>query len=382
MDRSKTSSPAGPGGAFPVSYPCTFTLWFWCTLVACLSYARYYLQFPEVASKTLFSGVLIWLSCLYPWILLAQLVFRLEQRFPLSQSKEGWKNAAVLALAAIPFAFAAMLISSLLGVFIPETHLAVVDTRSKDYLVNVLFYAAAVGGGYFSRKMSYLRYRERESALLALEKAELETSLRDAELEVLRMRLNPHFLFNTLQNISVLVQKDPAIANKMLVKLGDLLRAAFHRDYAPEIPLADELRLTNAYLDIERLRFGDRLSVSMEIDPGLENALVPTFLLQPLVENAVKHGLGGIAESGNILVHATRTNDQLQLVVKDNGVGIGMKPQTFESGVGLSSTRARLQRLYNSEHSFTVKTPFEGGTEVHIHLPLRWQPAEVELQSA
>jgi two-component system, LytTR family, sensor kinase len=382
MDQTSNRVSASRADALSVRYPGTIALWFLCTVIGCLSYTRYYLQFPEAASKTFFLGILIWLTCSYPWILLAQLVFRLEQRFPLSLSKKAWKNVAVLAVAGIPFAAAALTITTLLNFFLPEAQLAVVETHEKDFLVELFFYAAAVGGGYFARKMAYARQREHERDMLALEKAQLETSLRDAELEVLRMRLNPHFLFNTLQNISVLVRDDPATANKMLVQLGDLLRAAFRREYSPEIALDAELKLTAAYLEIERLRFGDRLRISVSTDPSLENALVPTFLLQPLVENAVKHGLRGVAATGNILIHASRDGDQLNIIVRDDGVGIGSASTKTESGVGLSSTRERLQRLYPDQHTLDVATPPDGGTEIRIHLPLRWQPAEVELQSA
>ena len=140
---------------------------------------------------------------------------------------------------------------------------------------------------YAIRSLIQLRNREREAAQLALEKAELETSLRQAELETLRTRLNPHFLFNCLQNISVLAEEDPKIANQMLTRLGELLRTALRQNAAPEIPLDAEIALTKSYIAVEKVRFSDRLSVLFDVASESVQALVPTFLLQPLVENAI-----------------------------------------------------------------------------------------------
>jgi two-component system LytT family sensor kinase len=141
------------------------------------------------------------------------------------------------------------------------------------------------------RSLIGLHEKERLSAQLALEKAQLESSLRQAEFETLRMRLNPHFLFNSLQNISTLAQENPKTAAQMLTKLGDLLRITLNGDIQSETPLDKELALTQAYVAVEKMRFGDRLSVLIDVARGTERALVPSFLLQPLVENAIRHGL-------------------------------------------------------------------------------------------
>ena len=141
------------------------------------------------------------------------------------------------------------------------------------------------------RSLIGLHEKERLSAQLALEKAQLESSLRQAEFETLRMRLNPHFLFNSLQNISTLAQENPKTAAQMLTKLGDLLRITLKVDIQSETPLDKELALTQAYVAVEKMRFGDRLSVLIDVARGTERALVPSFLLQPLVENAIRHGL-------------------------------------------------------------------------------------------
>jgi LytS/YehU family sensor histidine kinase len=242
-------------------------------------------------------------------------------------------------------------------------------------------YWSAIGVGWTIRRMSEAREKERENARLALAKSELENSLRNAELEVLRMRLNPHFLFNTLQNISTLVRHEPQTADQMLIRLGDLLRAALQSKNTSEVTLDSELKLTRTYIDIEKLRFGDRLSVVVNAAPETESALVPTLLLQPLVENAIKHGLRA-STGGKIAIETARENGQLVISVRDNGVGIQAAGSTpTDSGIGLSSTVERLTRLYPNDHEFRFVTPPEGGTEIRIRLPLRLENRRADVMA-
>jgi two-component system LytT family sensor kinase len=205
-----------------------------------------------------------------------------------------------------------------------------------------------------------------------LEKSRLESSLRQAELETLRMRLNPHFLFNCLQNISTLAREDPQTASQMLTRLGDLLRTALQRDTQSESILKAELKLTQAYVSIEKMRFSDRLSVLLDIAPRTETALVPSFILQPLVENAIKHGLRNEQKNGVIWIRSTSDREELILIVSDNGAGIS--PEEIENGVGLDSTCERLKLMYAERHAFSIRRLPEGGTEVRIAIPLRFQP--------
>jgi sensor histidine kinase YesM len=184
----------------------------------------------------------------------------------------------------------------------------------------LFLYALAIAGAFVTRTFVQKSERDRERDRLALEKSQLEASLRQAELETLRMRLNPHFLFNTLQNISVLAEHDPSSASQMLSRLGDLLRASFRSDFQAEVPLETELGLTQAYLDVESIRFGDRLSVSMDVSDRTRQALVPALLLQPLVENAIIHGLRA-QNAGRIRIRSAIDGDRLMLTVSDNGVG-------------------------------------------------------------
>jgi LytS/YehU family sensor histidine kinase len=156
----------------------------------------------------------------------------------------------------------------------------------------------------------------------------------------------------------------------MLSRLGELLRAAFRRDFQAEISLSSEVALVNAYLDVERVRFGERLLVNIKIDPETEAALVPSLLLQPLVENAILHGLRDVTEIGKIEVCSVKNLESLVLTVKDNGNGTPHQSLSeLELGIGLGSTQERLQRMYPRNHGLSVRQAEDGGTMVHIQLP-------------
>ena len=186
------------------------------------------------------------------------------------------------------------------------------------------------------------------------------------------MRLNPHFLFNCLQNISALAGQDAKAASQMLARLGDLLRVALRSDYKDEIALSEEVALTRAYVSIEQVRHGNRLSVLFDIAPETERVLVPNLLLQPLVENAIKHGIGGREKAGVIWVRSTfEKNDQSELVltIRDNGRGLPVRNAgELRLGVGLGATKERLTRMYERQ-SLEIQPLPEGGTEVRIVLP-------------
>ena len=215
----------------------------------------------------------------------------------------------------------------------------------------------------------YRRWQEREQLAI-----ELRSRLSEAQLEVLRGQLRPHFLFNTLNSISTLVHSDPASADRMVVQLADLLRASLETSGRHEIPLADELALLERYVDIMRVRHDDRLTVSIRATPRARAALVPHFILQPLVENAIEHGIGRRAGSGRIAVEATDAGGQLVLRIGDDGCGIAPAANgslSPDEGVGLGNTRHRLHQLYGDAHSFTIDRAEGGGTLVTIAIPLR-----------
>jgi LytS/YehU family sensor histidine kinase len=211
----------------------------------------------------------------------------------------------------------------------------------------------------------------RESQERALTAAQLEARLAEAQLQALQRQLHPHFLFNTLHTISTLMHRDPDAADEMLERLSDLLRITLDRISVQQVRLEDELEFVEKYLEIERARFGERLRVQFAVDPTVLDAWVPTLLLQPLVENAVRHGIAPKVGGGMLHIVADRDGDRLRLVVRDNGHGLPADTlHAFNKGVGLSNTRSRLEHLYGARHLFEFRRPEEGGLAVTVVIPL------------
>jgi two-component system, LytTR family, sensor kinase len=349
-------------------------LWAGWTAIALLSYTRHYLQQAQAQSPIGFwSELFVWLACYYAWIPLAPLIFRLEEMFPIGKSS--WlRSLPVLALASLPFSYAAFLLTFVLTFVVRRLEHRPFDARHPvwampaiEFGLEQLIFWSVIAATVFLRTMKEFGERQREAARLSLEKAQLETSLRQAELDVLRMRLNPHFLFNALQNISVLARPDPATASRMLTRLGDLLRAALRQDFQSEVTLDAEIALIRGYTDIERMRFRGKLAVDVDIAPATAQARVPSLLLQPLVENAIVHGLASSSRGGRICIQSALEEGRLILSVTDNGRGT--PPGEFEIGVGLGSLRERLGRMYPGEHEITVHRLTEGGTAVRVSFP-------------
>ncbi len=210
----------------------------------------------------------------------------------------------------------------------------------------------------------YRKYREGE-----LRAVELQAQLAQAQLQALKMQLHPHFLFNTLNAIAALVRKNEnKAATDMLAGLSDLLRLALENVGAQEVSLKRELEFLERYLEIEKIRFADRLQVQMHIAPEMLEARVPNLILQPLVENAIRHGVAIRATSGRIEICAERHGERLRLQVKDDGPGLS-PDKSLSNGVGLSNTIARLQRLYGSAQSLVFNNAPEGGAVVTLEIP-------------
>ncbi len=212
-----------------------------------------------------------------------------------------------------------------------------------------------------------LAYR-RESERRALDSAHLETRLIEAQLQSLQRQLQPHFLFNTLNAISGLMRTDVEAADRMMDRLGDLLRMALESGNVQELPLKEELEMLQKYLDIEQVRFGRRLSVAMRIEPDTLAAMVPNFLLQPLVENAVRHGVAPHTRQGRVAIEARREGNRLVIRIRDSGDGVAPHYLTLlNQGVGLTNTRARLEHLYRADHAFVFSN--DEGFCVTISIP-------------
>jgi two-component system, LytTR family, sensor kinase len=353
-------------------------VWLSWTAIAIVGYARHYFESTHPFEWPIGSwpDLLSWLGCFYPWAVLTPSIFRIEERFPLASN--AWKRSlGIVVLASLIFSYVAMLMGTLLnfgvnylfgrpaslsGIF---WHFPWVEFCFEEFSFWCTLAAACA-----IRHFIQFHRQARRATQLALEKSQLEASLRQAELQNLRMRLNPHFLFNTLQNISVLAQQNPKLASQMLVRLGDLLRSALRGNVSAETTVSEEMALVRDYLAVEKMRFGDRLTILVDVAPGSDDALIPSFLLQPLVENAIIHGLRAMSQAGTIAIRAMLDGDRLVLTVADNGVGVPAEWSGESNiGIGLSSTRERLSRIFPGDHQFLIRKLDEGGTEVRIVIP-------------
>lgn len=214
---------------------------------------------------------------------------------------------------------------------------------------------------------SYRKFRDREIRTL-----ELEAQLVKAQMQSLKVQINPHFLFNTLHLVSGLVYRDPKEADAVLARLGRLIRSHMELSEDQEIPMESEMALLNAYTDIMIRRFGDRLKVALRLDEEVRNALLPCFLLQPLVENSIRHGIGSRIEGGKVWLEAGREGESLVLRVADDGVGFSDVAAVSDiRGTGLANLRKRLELIYGDRQTMTLGHRPGGGAEVVITLPFR-----------
>jgi len=237
----------------------------------------------------------------------------------------------------------------------------VVDDITGTY-VPILLVAHAVA--------YYRRFREKE-----LRTSQLETQLANARLQALKSQLQPHFLFNTLHSISALTLTDVLSADKMMTRLSDLLRMSFEDDGTQVTTLSREIEFVNGYLEIEHIRFEDRLNIVLDIAPDTLDAEVPHLLLQPLVENAVQHGISRLSLGGEIRITASHDEHSLHLKVRDNGPGFDTcAGASSRVGLGLKATRERLETLFGNAQSVEVCAPAKGGVEVRVRIPFRVHP--------
>jgi signal transduction histidine kinase len=343
--------------------------WGWWTIFALVYAQWYYVMAKSNAQPMTWTDALgIGFLDMYLWALLALTAFSLARHLPLT--RRHWHRTVAIHLAA----GAAVLVGRLLvEMFFARYIEALTDGPLTTKLLvqtpaHALGYFTLVGVGY--ALVYYRRYRERE-----MRAAHLEGQLTRAQLDVLKMQLHPHFLFNTLNAISALMHRDVKAADRMLARLGDLLRLSLEMAGTQEVTLRDELEFLEPYLEIEQTRFGDRLAVEWTIEPETLDALVPHLILQPLVENSIRHGIAPRSAPGRIEISAHRSNGSLQLEVRDNGRGLDLGDQTRKStGVGLSNTRARLAQLYNGSHRFEVAGAPAGGVVVAMEIPFRSAP--------
>jgi two-component system, LytTR family, sensor kinase len=299
----------------------------------------------------------------YLWALFAPLVFWLGAR--ISFTGRGWLRVVVPHLVlGVAIAFAKVSVRYWIGRAIPM--LAVQWPGILDTLpTNALVYWLILGVGYALDY--YRRFRDRE-----VRAAQLESRLARAQLDVLRMQLHPHFLFNTLHTISVLVREgDNDTADRVIARLSELLRLSIDLEATNEVPLSRELEILSSYLDIQQTRFQERLRVSIDVDGTARDGLVPTLILQPLVENSIRHGIGHREMGGHVDIVGRRVGDRLDMTIRDDGPGMTTSTSQSSGGVGLANTRARLEQLYGSDHRFECRNETAGGFTVFVSVPWR-----------
>ena len=314
-------------------------------------------------------GNLLVLNLAYWFIpaLMAPIIFRLIQRYRLDEQR--LKAIAVHACSALIFtAVHAVGMIAVRALLWGPPQSGLMTALQRTHLTNLdwllMTYTTVVG---FTYAMGY----HREVQQRAVREAQLQTSLMEARIKTLEAELHPHFLFNTLHAISTLVHTKPDAADRMISRLSDLLRLTFDRSGAARVPLQEELEFLQKYLEIEQTRFQDRLSVRFDIDPATLDAEVPRLILQPIVENAIKHGVSPRSGPGLVEIASGVDAGRLWLEVRDNGVGLsGSARSQFRSGVGLANTRDRLECLYGEAQRLDF-TEGNSGLTVRIALPLQ-----------
>lgn len=293
----------------------------------------------------------------WPWLLLTPLIVFCCQRFPFK--KNGW--------------IAPLLLHILCGAAIGAVKLNMeyyfmVHIAGEDDVIIGYGNASINLGIYFIFVLAYngltyyKRFQERE-----LKTSRLKAQLAQAQLQALKMQLHPHFLFNTLHAISTLMMRDVETADNMITRLSDLLRMSLQKISQQENPLKEELEFLNCYLDIEKMRLGDDLEFINETDPNTLDAIVPVLMLQPLVENAIQHGISRIDIKGRILLRTRTNHNRLIIEVCDNGPGMAGE----RMGIGLSNTRARLNQLYGENGELKFFKSDEDGFTAQLSLPLK-----------
>ena len=336
-----------------------------------------------------FAPVILAFGSSYMWALLTPPIFWLTNRFTLERSRwQHWLMYIGLGLvSSIVIDFLnAVLRHRLYYAVEPLTQqfLGAAAARRFWFMNEFIIYVAVVAAGFAHNY--FLRYRVRreqtvrlqaEAALLQSQAAQLQAQLADARLSALRAQLNPHFLFNTLHAVSALVERDPRGVRRMIARLSELLRTSLDEAEEQEVPLQREITFTERYLDIIQIRFQGQLQVALDIDTDVRDALVPNLVLQPLVENAIKHGISKLAGGGRIELSARREGPRVVISVRDNGpdvalrleAGMQLPVSSTGGGVGLRNTRDRLAALYGPHQSLALRPAAGGGLVAEVSLP-------------
>jgi two-component system LytT family sensor kinase len=345
---------------------------FW-TLLGLIDGSQFYLFLNYYRGKcitwhlALASGLADW----YLWALLAPFIFPIGRHFPFEPRR--WLRWSIIHLGLCTVFVLLKLAFDLPTAWLLQGQSAIPHSVLESFQVYctakfftyALIYWVIVGVG---RAFDYYqKYRERE-----LRASQLEARLAQAQLQLLKMQLHPHFLFNTLHAISALMHQDVDVADRMIARLGELLRATLEMANTQEVTLKEELEFIKPYLEIEQARLGPRLRVRIVVDPETLRARIPNLILQPLVENAIRHGIAPRSEPGRIEIRAKRVRTTLVLQVQDDGPGLVDYPHPpLRQGVGVANTRARLEQLYGAAHRFEMCNHPSRGLVVTVAIPFR-----------
>jgi two-component system LytT family sensor kinase len=356
---------------------------FW-TLIGILTFANAFLD-PRgrelIQSGQSLNRLALAFAESYVWAVLTPLIFRLASHYSIERAN--WVGRVILYVGVgLVIAMVTDMATDNLKFYLVNAPVEqivrlsgeaapVARVRHLWFMNEFTVYVAVLAAG-FARNY-FLRYRARreEAITLQAQTAQLQAQLSEARLEALRMQLNPHFLFNTLHAISALVERDPRGVRRMVARLSELLRATLDAD-DQEVPFHQELAFTERYLEIMQIRFQGHLQVETRVQDDVREALVPNLILQPLVENAVKHGVSKINGMGRIEIEARRAGERLVLSLRDNGPAFEGEHSPSE-GIGLRNTRARLAQLYGQAQSLTLRPANDGGLIAEVSLPYHTQ---------
>lgn len=367
----------------------SFGIW---SVIAFIGTLTIYKLYRTTDSPMLFKTTLAWEFCqILTYVPLTPFSFAFANRFPIR--RDNWGKRSLLYLAAgLVFAVAHIALRAV-------TPYAYFDSKARHFesaiwdaqthvfkvqwaVLQRQFFGGVVDditGTFFpivliAHAVSYYRrFRERE-----LRAVQLEGQLAQAHLQSLKIQLQPHFLFNTMHSISALMMTDVQAADRMMTRLGDLLRMSLESAGTQITHLSREIEFLNCYLEIEKVRFAERLNVILDIAPETADAMVPHLLLQPLVDNAIKHGISKLTAGGEIRITVTAHDGELEIEITDNGPGLLNADTSAARGVGLRITRERLESLYGQKQSLELLSPVAGGTVTRVCIPFRVQPVERE----
>jgi sensor histidine kinase YesM len=308
------------------------------------------------------------------WGVLAPFIFSFARRYPLDRKRRRAHHLAMYVAAALFFSLLHLSLHVSLDwvvtLLFSEPYGTFVEILRANFFSRItwrifLFAAIVVAAhGYEARRK--LQAEEQNAA-------ELRAQLAQAQLQALKMQIHPHFLFNTLHSLSELIHRDVRAADELVVRLGDFLRMTLQSSDENQVPLRKEIEFLQCYLEIEKARLQDRLGVQFEIDPATRDLLVPNLLLQPIVENAIRHGIAPRAGAGKLSIQTGMFDSMLKIVVQDDGAGMTNCKEGefhFDKGLGLANTRDRLQKMYGANHRMRIENVAEGsGFRVSLEFP-------------